>query len=131
MNIGAASKLSGVPAKTIRYYETVDLIPPATRTEAGYRDYQSNDVHILRFLKRSRTLGFTVSECRELLSLYRDDARASADVKQLALQKVGDIDQRLEELRAMRETLVTLAEKCQGNDRPNCPILNDLAGKAV
>lgn len=131
MNIGEASKLSGVPAKTIRYYETVDLIPPAARTASGYRDYQPNDVHILRFLKRSRSLGFSVSECRDLLSLYRDDARASADVKQLALQKIDDIDRRLEELQAMRETLETLAEKCHGDERPNCPILNDLAGKAL
>ncbi len=127
MNIGSAAERSGLPPKTIRYYEEIGLIPAAGRTEGGYRDYDETDVQILRFLRGARGLGFSVSECRELLSLYRDRDRASADVKAIALQRIGDIERKILELQSMRKTLKTLAERCHGDDRPDCPILEDLA----
>lgn len=128
MNIGEAAKQSELPPKTIRYYEEIDLVKPS-RLGNGYRDYSPNDVHTLRFLQRSRSLGFTIEECRLLLSLYADDRRASADVKSLANQKVAEIDRKIKELRSLRKTLSTLAENCHGNDKPDCPIIDDLAGE--
>jgi len=127
MNIGEAAKQSELPPKTIRYYEEIDLVKPS-RSGNGYRDYSQSDVHTLRFLQRSRSLGFTIEECRLLLSLYADDRRASADVKSLANQKVAEIDRKIKELRSLRITLSTLAENCHGNDKPDCPIIDDLAG---
>ena len=127
MNIGSAAERSGLPPKTIRYYEEIGLIPAAGRTEGGYRDYDETDVQILRFLRGARGLGFSVPECRELLSLYRDRDRASADVKAIALQRIEDIERKILELQSMRKTLKTLAERCHGDDRPDCPILEDLA----
>ncbi len=127
MNIGAAAVASGLPPKTIRYYEQIGLIPEAGRTGGGYRDYGDTDVQILRFLKRARGLGFTVAECRELLSLYRDRNRASADVKAIALRRIEDIERKIAELESMRRTLKHLAEHCHGDHRPECPILDDLA----
>lgn len=127
MNIGAAAVASGLPPKTIRYYEQIGLIPEAGRTGGGYRDYDDTDVQILRFLKRVRGLGFTVAECRELLSLYRDHDRASADVKAIALRRIEDIERKIAELASMRRTLKHLAEHCQGDHRPECPIIDDLA----
>lgn len=128
MNIGEAARLSGMNAKTIRYYEDVGLIQPAGRTAAGYRDYSDTDVHMLQFLARARGLGFSVNVCRELLSLYRDRSRASADVKALASSHVDEISRKIDELQSMKDTLQSLISRCHGDDRPDCPILADLAG---
>ncbi|MEP3438507.1 MAG: Cu(I)-responsive transcriptional regulator [Hoeflea sp.] len=126
MNIGEASDLTGLPAKTIRYYEDIGLIKPL-RAANGYRDYDARDVHRLAFIQRSRSLGFTIDECRSLLSLYEDKARASSDVKSLAMDKVREIDRKLKELKSLRDTLKTLADHCQGDDRPECPIIDEIA----
>ncbi|MFD0917567.1 Cu(I)-responsive transcriptional regulator [Pseudahrensia aquimaris] len=128
MNIGEAARQSELPPKTIRYYEEIDLIKP-TRASNGYRDYSEQEVHRLRFLQRARSLGFTIDECRLLLSLYEDEHRASADVKEIANQKVIEIDRKIKELRSLKKTLSTLAENCHGDDKPDCPIIDDLAGK--
>ena len=130
MNIKDAAAASGLPAKTIRYYEEIGLVTPS-RAENGYRDYSDKDVHRLRFLQRSRSLGFTIDECRHLLSLYDDQHRASADVKAMALEKVGEIDRKIAELQSLRDTLATLARHCHGDGRPDCPIIDDLAGEGV
>ena len=127
MNIGQASKQSGLPAKTIRYYEDVKLVSPI-RQDNGYRDYSENDVHKLRFLQRARNLGFPLETCRKLLSLYEDRDRASADVKHLATLHLEEIDVRIAELQELRATLNTLVVACHGDDRPDCPILHDLSG---
>ena len=127
MNIGQAAKASGVSAKMIRYYESIALIPPGLRSEAGYRIYGDNDVHTLRFVKRARTLGFSLEQIGGLLSLWRDKARASADVKAIALKHVEELNGRIAELTEMRDTLQTLAGCCHGDDRPDCPILQNLA----
>lgn len=127
MNIGTAAKRSGVPAKTIRYYEGVGLIPSAGRTAAGYRVYSDADVETLRFIHRARTLGFSVREVSALLALWHDRGRASADVRALALDHVAGIDARITELQAMRRTLMALVDRCAGDDRPDCPILDGLA----
>lgn len=127
MNIGTAAKRSGVPAKTIRYYEGVGLIPSAGRTAAGYRVYSDSDVETLRFIHRARTLGFSVREVSALLALWHDRGRASADVRALALDHVAGIDTRIAELQAMRRTLMALVDRCAGDDRPDCPILDGLA----
>ena len=128
MNIGEAARQSDLPAKTIRYYEDIHLVKPS-RSGNGYRDYSEADVHRLRFLQRSRSLGFTIEECRLLLSLYEDDQRASSDVKAVANQKIDQIDQKIKELKSLKKTLSTLAENCHGDDKPDCPIIDDLAGK--
>ncbi len=128
MNIGDAAKLSGMSAKTIRYYEDIGLVLAASRNEAGYRDYGDREVHMLQFLNRARSLGFSVKECRELLSLYNDRDRASADVKAIAKIHMDEISRKIEELQAMRITLSALMDKCHGDDRPDCPILMGLAG---
>ena len=127
MNIGQAAARAGLPVKTLRYYEEIGLIAP-DRQPNGYRDYGEADVHKLRFLQRARGLGFSIEDCRALLSLYEDRNRASADVKRLALARIDDIDRKLEELKGLRATLDSLARACQGNERPDCPILEDLAG---
>ncbi|MDP6389139.1 MAG: Cu(I)-responsive transcriptional regulator [Alphaproteobacteria bacterium] len=127
MQIGNAAEKSGIPAKTIRYYEEVGLIQPAHRTESGYRTYDESDVATLRFIQRARGLGFSVKEVRLLLGLWADRARSSADVKGLALDHIGEIDRKIAELQSMRDTLVDLTERCHGDDRPDCPILEDLA----
>jgi MerR family copper efflux transcriptional regulator len=132
MNIGEAAARAGVPPKTIRYYEDIGLVAPAARAGNGYRAYGKTDVHVLRFVQRARSLGFSVKECRQLLDLYRNPQRASAEVKALAEQRIAAIDRKMAELAAMRATLVELAEGCHGDDRPECPILEDLAlGAAV
>ena len=128
MNIGQASEASGLPAKTIRYYEDIDLVRPA-RGANGYRDFSERDAHKLAFLARARSLGFSIEECRALLSLYEDRDRASADVKQVATEHLDRIARKIEELEAMRGTLQTLVARCYGDDRPDCPILDDLAGE--
>lgn len=127
MNIGEASERSGLPAKTIRYYEDIDLVAP-DRADNGYRDYSASDVHRLRFLHRARNLGFSIDECRLLLSLYSDRNRASADVKAMAEQKLFEIDAKIRELQSLKSALQPLVDCCHGDDRPDCPILDDLAG---
>lgn len=129
MNIGAAAEKANLPAKTIRYYEDIQLIAPS-RAENGYRDYSEQDVHRLRFLQRARSLGFTIKECRLLLSLYEDEGRASADVKAIAMDKIGEIDRKIEALQSLRSTLQSLAKHCHGDNRPDCPIIDDLSGKS-
>ena len=127
MNIGDASERSGLPAKTIRYYEDIRLLKPA-RSDNGYRDYSSADVHRLRFLQRARGLGFTVEECRQLLSLYGDKERESADVKAIAEAKLAEIDRKVAELLGLKKTLQHLVHNCHGDGRPDCPILDELSG---
>jgi MerR family transcriptional regulator, copper efflux regulator len=127
MNIGAAEQASGLPAKTIRYYEDIGLLIPA-RQDNGYRDYGLPDVHKLAFLKRARGLGFTIEECRALMSLYEDRNRASADVKALARTHLQGIEAKIAELRGLRDVLSHLIDACHGDARPDCPILDDLSG---
>lgn len=127
MNIGEAAKFSGLSAKMIRYYEQIGLIPKATRSEAGYRNYSSPDVHSLRFIRRARDLGFSVEQISELLLLWRDRDRASAGVKAMALAHAAGLKAKVAELQAMTQTLEHLADHCHGDDRPDCPILADLA----
>ncbi|MAY61104.1 MAG: Cu(I)-responsive transcriptional regulator [Rhizobiales bacterium] len=126
MNIGDVARSTGLPAKTIRYYEDIDLVTPA-RASNGYREYVEQDVHRLSFIQRARSLGFSIDECRLLLSLYNDKQRASSDVKSLALAKIDEIDRKIEELGSLRSTLKTLADHCHGNSRPDCPILEEMA----
>ncbi|OEZ63277.1 Cu(I)-responsive transcriptional regulator [Duganella sp. HH105] len=128
MNIGQAATASGVSAKMIRYYESISLIPAGRRSEAGYRIYGDNDLHTLRFVKRGRALGFSLDQIRDLLSLWQNKERASADVKTIALGHVAELNQRIAELTEMRDTLQTLAGCCHGDHRPDCPILQTLAG---
>ena len=127
MNISQAAEQAELPPKTIRYYEEIGLVSPARRRDNGYRDYSEREIHTLRFIARARGLGFPVEECRALVALYGDTSRKSADVKEIALRRVADIDQKMEELQSMRATLFDLASKCQGDDRPDCPILNEFA----
>jgi len=127
MNIGEAAAQSGVSAKMIRYYETIDLIPAVARTESGYRVYGERDVATLRFIRSARKLGFPVDRIRRLLMLWLDGTRASADVKQLALSHIADLDRQILDLQSMRQTLEHLARTCHGDDRPDCPILIGLA----
>lgn len=127
MNIGQAAKASGVSAKMIRYYEQTGLIPKADRRESGYRDYSDTDVHMLRFVRRSRDLGFSVAEIQELLDLWRDEGRASAEVKRLAQNHIDDLHKRIAALQEMTNTLSKLVCACHGDDRPNCPILEGLS----
>lgn len=128
MNIGEASRASGVSTKMIRYYESIGLIANADRTPSGYRVYGHDDVHALRFVSRARDLGFSVAEMAELLALWRDQTRASADVKAVALKHVAELDEKARALQAMSNTLKHLADNCNGDDRPHCPILEDFAG---
>lgn len=127
MNIGQAAEASGVSSKMIRYYEQSGLIPEAKRSENGYRVYDGSDIHRLRFIRRSRNLGFTVEQMRELLALWSDRSRASADVKALALGHVDTLKEKRTEIESMIATLETLAEHCHGDDRPDCPIIRGLA----
>lgn len=126
MNIKDVAERAGLPAKTIRYYEEIGLIAPL-RSANGYRRFRDSDLHKLAFLRRARALGFSVAECRQLLALYEDQSRASADVKELARQHLQRIDAQLDELQQMRATLAALVDACAGDHRPDCPILADLA----
>ena len=126
MNIKSVSAATGLPAKTIRYYEDVGLVLPQ-REANGYRVFSDTDMHKLAFLARARSLGFSLESCRTLLALYDDKSRASADVKAIAEEHLSEIDQKLAELSAMRDTLAVLVRSCAGDDRPDCPILTDLA----
>jgi len=127
MNIGDASTQSGLPAKTIRYYEDIGLVAPG-RSGNGYRDFSDTDLHKLAFVQRARSLGFSIEECRALLSLYDDHDRASADVKALANAHLAQISEKIAGLQEMQKTLSELVNKCHGDDRPDCPILDGLAG---
>ncbi len=127
MNIGEAATRSGVSAKMNRYYESIGLITAPARTAAQYRVYAADDVHTLRFVRRSRDLGFSLEETRELLALWRDKSRASADVKNLAMAHVRELEEKAAELKAMADTLRHLATHCHGDHRPDCPILADFA----
>lgn len=127
MKIGEASKRSGVSQRMIRHYEAVGLMPRAARRESGYRDYDDRDVHTLRFIRRSRDLGFPLEEIGKLLALWQDRSRASADVKALATARAQELRRKEEEIRSMRRTLEDLARNCHGDSRPDCPILEDLA----
>ena len=126
MNIGKAAAASGVSAKMIRYYESIGLLPAARRTDSGYRFYTDEDVHVLRFIRRARDLGFSLADIAELLALWRDQRRASADVKRIALEHVVALERKIAELQGMASTLRTLAAHCHGDARPDCPILTDL-----
>ncbi len=129
MTIGKASRASGVTAKMIRYYESIGLIPSTVRSESGYRHYQPNDIHALRFVRRARDLGFSIKAIIRLLDLWRDRARASADVKRVALDHIATLQAKIVDLQAMVATLEHLAEHCRGDDRPDCPIMDDLSAR--
>jgi MerR family copper efflux transcriptional regulator len=126
MNIGQAAKHSGLSAKMIRYYESIGLLKPAHRSDSGYRLYSDDDLHTLAFIKRSRDLGFSLEEVGKLLTLWQDRQRASGDVKALAREHIEQLNQKIRELTGLRDTLQELVESCQGDHRPDCPILKDL-----
>ena len=127
MNMKAASSATGLPAKTIRYYEEIGLVSPA-RGDNGYRSFSEKDLHKLAFLARSRSLGFSLDDCRQLLSLYDDDERSSADVRDLAVRHIADVDRKLGELKEIRRVLSKLVSSCEGDHRPDCPIMDSLSG---
>lgn len=128
MNIGQAAKASGVTAKMIRYYDEIGLVQPASRTDSNYREYDARQINELRFIKRGRSLGFSMEEITQLLSLWRDRARPSRDVKAIADRHLADLDARIAEMQGMADTLRHLSHCCAGDDRPDCPILTDLTG---
>ena len=129
MNIGQASSASGVSAKMIRYYESIGLIRAPLRTGSNYRVYGADEVHVLRFIKRARALGFSVEETATLLGLWQDKSRASAEVKDIAVGHISALETKIAELQGMVKTLRHLAHCCSGDNRPDCPILDDLAGE--
>lgn len=129
MNIGQAAVLTGLPVKTIRYYEGIGLIAPL-RQQNGYREFGERDLHKLRFIQRARSLGFSIGACATLLALYEDKHRSSADVKRLAMAQIEEVDRKIAELRSLRDTLGRLVDACHGDELPDCPILDDLAGEA-
>ena len=127
MQIGRVAEHSGLPAKTIRYYEEIGLISKPNRTPSGYREYDKQDIEVLRFVSRARGLGFSIKDVKNLLALYNDRGRASADVKKIALEHVDEIERKIAELDSIRRTLLHLADKCHGDEWPECPILQELA----
>jgi len=127
MNIGAAAKASGVNAKLIRHYEAIGIVPKASRSEAGYRVYSASDVHILTFVKRARSLGFSMKEIKKLVGLWRNKSRTSGEVKAMAQEHIKQLEQKISELQAMTQTLKKLVRSCRGDHRPDCPILANLA----
>ena len=126
MNIGQAAKHTGLSAKMIRYYESIDLLPQAGRSDSGYRQYSAKDLERLRFIKRARDLGFSLEEVGKLLALWQDQQRSSADVKALAEQHIRELNEKIAQMTALRDTLEHLASHCQGDDRPDCPILTGI-----
>ena len=131
MNIGQAARASGITAKMIRHYESVGLLPPAMRSDTGYRQYGEREVHVLRFIRRARDLGFSIKDISGLLSLWHDRQRPSRQVKALAQAHMQQLQRKIDELQSMRQTLEKLVQCCQGDERPDCPILADLADPAV
>lgn len=127
LTIGQLAKASGVSAKMIRYYESIELLPPAERTESNYRIYADKDVHRLRFIHRARKLGFSLDHIRVLMALWQDQSRSSREVKSLAIEHIGELEARIAEMQSMVDLLQKLTHQCQGNDRPDCPILEELA----
>ena len=130
MQIGEASKATGVSAKMIRHYEAIGLIPEAGRRDSNYRDYGADDIHRLGFIRRARDLGFSIEQIRDLLKLWADRRRSARDVKALTLNHLAELDRKIAELGEMRATLAHLAHCCDGGDRPDCPIIDSLAGTA-
>ncbi len=130
LNIGQAAQASGVSAKMIRHYESIGLIPAAGRTDAGYRLYNDDAVHMLQFIRNARDLGFSIAQIDTLLQLWGDRARPSSDVKRLALSHITELDEKIQALQAMKQTLEDLASHCHGDHRPDCPILAGLATPA-
>lgn len=128
MNIGEAAAATGVSAKMIRHYESIGLIKPALRTDSGYRVYADADIHSLRFIRHARDLGFALDDIAALLRLWADRERSSCEVKKLALDHIAALDRKIVELQAMRASLTDLADRCHGDERPHCPILEGLAG---
>ena len=128
MNIGAASKASGLPVKTVRYYADIGLVTPQGRSDTGYRQYTQTELSKLVFARRARAFGFSIDETRELLSLYEDRNRSSADVKRIAQGRLQDIEARMQELKALQDELSHLVHACRGDDRPDCPIISGFAG---
>lgn len=131
MNIGDAARVSGVSAKMIRHYESIGLVKAARRTDAGYRLYGEQDVRVLQFIHRGRALGFSLDQIRDLLALWEDQHRASADVRALALAHIEELNRKIAEMEAMRRTLEGLAKSCHGDARSACPILDDLAASEI
>lgn len=129
MNIGEAAKASGIHAKLIRHYESIGIIPRASRTESGYRRYSEDDVHILAFVRRARSLGFSMQEIKKLVGLWRNRSRKSSDVRSLTVAHIERLEEKIRDLQAIQATLKELARNCHGDERPTCPILEDLGGK--
>ena len=127
MNIGSAAKLSGLTVKSVRYYADIDLVKPVINEKNGYRDYNNNDVAKLGFIGQARKFNFSIRECRDLLSLYEDKNRSNKEVKKLTIEKINEIDQKLNELTLLRKKLSHLADNCKGNGRRDCPILDELS----
>jgi MerR family copper efflux transcriptional regulator len=127
MKIGKAAQLSGLTVKTVRYYADIKIVSPAVNSQTGYRDYSDSDVAKLHFVGKARQFNFSTEECRELLSLYEDQARPSREVKKLTLAKIAHIEEKMQELASLKRQLATLADKCSGDDRPNCPIIEELS----
>ncbi len=131
VNIGVAAERSGVSAKMVRHYESLGLLPRVQRTDSGYRQYTEADVHTLRFIRRARDLGFSMAEIAELVGLWQNRRRASSSVKRIAQKHMDELAQRIDAMQGMQRTLATLVGCCHGDDRPDCPILDDLAGQAL
>ncbi len=131
VNIGAAAERSGISAKMVRHYESLGLLPRVTRTDSGYRQYSETDVHTLRFIKRARDLGFSMAEIGELVALWQNRRRASASVKRIAQKHVDELAARISATQAMQRTLGHLLHHCHGDERPDCPILDDLSGRST
>ena len=131
MNIGKAAKFSGLTVKTVRFYSDIGIIKPYIDTNTGYREFSENDVAKLQFVGKARRFNFSIEECRELLALYENKDRSSKEVKSLTLEKIAEIDAKLSELKSLKDQLNTLATACQGDDRPNCPILDALSEKTI
>lgn len=127
MNVGQAATESGLPVKTVRYYADIGLVDPMGRSDAGYRIYGAAEISKLNFIRRARAFDFSITDCRELLSLYQDQSRSSRDVKAMALKRLEQIDHKLNELNTLRDELARVAKECRGDNRPDCPILNSFS----